>query len=53
MSEEKKHSITVYAGPVGWFSCWMFTIGFAHLSVGKAILALVIWPYFVGLNAFQ
>jgi hypothetical protein len=27
---------------------WLFTIGFAQLGFWKAVLALVIWPYFLG-----
>ena len=38
------------AGLIGplWFIGWLFTIGFADLSVVKGILALVLWPYFLG-----
>ena len=35
------------AGPM-WFVSWLFTAGFAGLSFGKIILAVVIWPYFLG-----
>lgn len=31
-----------------WFGGWLFTIGFAQLSFGKAVLGLMIWPYFLG-----
>jgi hypothetical protein len=31
-----------------WFGGWLFTIGFAQLGFWKAVLALVIWPYFLG-----
>ncbi len=31
-----------------WFAAWLFTIGFLKLSVGKAVLALVVWPYYLG-----
>ena len=31
-----------------WVIGWLFTIGFAGLSVGKAILALLLWPYYLG-----
>lgn len=34
-----------------WFAAWLFTIGFAHLSFWKGVLALVIWPYFIGVLA--
>lgn len=31
-----------------WFIGWLFTIGFLHLSFWKGVLALVIWPYYIG-----
>lgn len=31
-----------------WFIGWLFTIGFAHLSFWKAVLAILLWPYFLG-----
>ncbi len=31
-----------------WFGAWLFTIGFLHLSFWKAALALLIWPYYIG-----
>lgn len=34
-------------GPI-WFTGWLFTIGFAHLSFWKAVLGLLIWPYYIG-----
>ncbi|UCF79468.1 MAG: hypothetical protein JSW03_04300 [Candidatus Eiseniibacteriota bacterium] len=34
-------------GPI-WFIGWLFTIAFAHLSFWKAVLALIIWPYYLG-----
>jgi hypothetical protein len=35
------------AGPL-WLGGWLFTVGFCHLVWWKALLALVIWPYFLG-----
>jgi len=35
------------AGPI-WFIGWLFSIGYLHLSFWKAVLALIIWPYFLG-----
>jgi len=32
-----------------WFAGWLFTIGFAKLVWWKALLGLVIWPYFLAL----
>ena len=34
-------------GPI-WLIGWLFTIGFAHLHVMKAIFAIVIWPFYLG-----
>lgn len=31
-----------------WFVGWLFSIGFLHLSFWKGLLALVIWPYYLG-----
>lgn len=31
-----------------WFAGWLFTLAFAHLIWWKAILALVVWPYYLG-----
>lgn len=32
-----------------WFAGWLFTIAYAHLVWWKALLALVLWPYFLAL----
>lgn len=31
-----------------WFGAWLFTLGYLHLSFLKGVLALVIWPYYLG-----
>ena len=31
-----------------WFGAWLFTIGLVHLSFWKAVLGLVVWPYYLG-----
>ena len=31
-----------------WIIGWLFTIGFAHLSVKQALLGIVIWAYYLG-----
>jgi hypothetical protein len=38
------------AGTV-WFGGWLFTIAFAKLVWWKAMLALIAWPYYLGLVA--
>ena len=34
-----------------WFCGWLFTIGVAGLGFWKSVLALVAWPYFLGVLA--
>jgi len=52
MAEEKKRwyhrrrSATL-VGPI-WFIGWLFTIGYAGLVWWEILLAIVIWPYFLG-----
>jgi uncharacterized membrane protein len=36
-----------FAGGV-WIIGWLFTIGFMHLSFWKGVLAIIIWPYYIG-----
>lgn len=31
-----------------WIVGWLFTIGFEQLTFWKGVLAVVIWPYFLG-----
>jgi len=31
-----------------WFILWLFTIGFLQLDFGKGLLALLLWPYYLG-----
>lgn len=32
-----------------WIAAWLFTIGFLHLSFWQGVLAIIIWPYYIGL----
>jgi hypothetical protein len=52
MGEDKKtiQGKMEVAGLVGplWFIGWLFTVGFTHLGFGKALLALVLWPFYLG-----
>jgi len=34
-----------------WFGLWLFTIGYLHLSFWQGVLAVVIWPYYIGAHA--
>jgi hypothetical protein len=31
-----------------WFGAWLFTLGYLNLSFGQGLLAIVIWPYYIG-----
>ena len=33
-----------------WFIGWLFSIGFLKLGFFKGLLALFIWPYFLGVH---
>ncbi|MEN3009560.1 MAG: hypothetical protein ABDI20_01010 [Candidatus Bipolaricaulaceae bacterium] len=33
-----------------WSAGWLFTLAYAQLPWGQAILALVIWPYYLGVR---
>ncbi len=53
MSEDKQFirgrlDVGGLAVPI-WLIGWLFTIGFAHLPTAKAIVALALWPYYLGL----
>ena len=38
------------AGGIGWagFAGWLFTLGFGNLVWWKAILGIVVWPFYLG-----
>lgn len=31
-----------------WLIGWLFTIGFANLTFWQGVLAILIWPYYLG-----
>jgi hypothetical protein len=31
-----------------WFAAWLFTIGYLRLTFWKGVLAMVLWPYYLG-----
>jgi hypothetical protein len=31
-----------------WFAAWLFTLGYLKLSFWNGVLALVLWPYYLG-----
>jgi uncharacterized membrane protein len=40
------HAGTI-TGPL-WFIGWLFTIGYLRLAFWKGVLALIVWPYYLG-----
>ena len=32
-----------------WGAGWLFTIGFLKLTFWKGVLALIVWPYYLGM----
>jgi hypothetical protein len=50
MSEVKvtcKSGATGACAPI-WFVGWLFTIGYLELTFWKGLLALIVWPYYLG-----
>jgi hypothetical protein len=43
----RKVEVAGIMGPI-WFIGWLFTIGFLKLSFFKGLLALILWPYYIG-----
>jgi hypothetical protein len=33
-----------------WSAAWLFTIGFLHFTFWKGVLAIVLWPYYLGVH---
>jgi len=33
---------------LSWFAGWLFTVGFLKLAFWKGLLALILWPYYIG-----
>ncbi len=31
-----------------WIAAWLFTIGYLQLSFWHGVLAIIIWPYYLG-----
>ena len=31
-----------------WFAAWLFTLGYLELGFFKGLLALLLWPYYLG-----
>jgi hypothetical protein len=51
--KEKTQKIKIRHEPcfgLVWIWAWLFTIGFLHLGFGKAVLAILLWPYYLGVH---
>jgi len=49
--EVKVHCKSHDSGAIGgtlWLMGWLFSIGFLKLPLLKAVLGLVLWPYYLG-----
>jgi len=31
-----------------WCAAWLFTIGYLHLGFLRGVLAIILWPYYIG-----
>jgi uncharacterized membrane protein len=31
-----------------WLAGWLFSVGFLHLGFWNGVLAIVLWPYYLG-----
>lgn len=31
-----------------WIIGWLFTVGYLHLTFVQVVLAIIIWPYYLG-----
>jgi len=41
----EQHGFTAFS----WCAGWLFTLGFLGLPFGKGLLAIVLWPYYIGI----
>jgi len=49
--EVKVRCHSSHSGPLMgslWMIGWLFTIGFLHLNFWRGALALIVWPYYLG-----
>jgi hypothetical protein len=35
-------------GGLLWIMGWLFTLGFLNLTFWKGVLAIIVWPYYIG-----
>ncbi len=42
----EQHSV----GGLLWVAGWLFTIGYLNLTIWTGVLAMVLWPHYLGVN---
>ena len=48
MSNSKVKVVNNSVAGAAWFGGWLFTLGFLKLGFFKGLLALLLWPYYLG-----
>ena len=46
-NDKRSFKVEVFGGSF-WLVGWLFTIGFVNLPFWRAVLAILLWPYFLG-----
>ncbi len=44
----KKAAAQQHGMGILWVIGWLFSIGFLHLAFWKAVFAIILWPYYLG-----
>ena len=50
---KKPQTIRIVQHPLAgglWCAAWLFTIGYLHLSFWRGVLAILLWPYYIGVH---
>jgi hypothetical protein len=53
MMDGEKGKARVHSQPclgLAWIGGWLFSIGFLHLTFWKGVLAILLWPYYLGVH---
>lgn len=49
MTDKRSISIEQHSGlGMLWIAGWLFTIGYLELGFWRGVLAVLVWPYFLG-----
>ena len=53
--EEPEKIFVIQPDPFGaiWMIGWLFTIGYLKLTFWRGVLALIIWPFYLGRHFYQ